>query len=395
MRASIYFIQFLKDDAASVGGGGIGTLISLLCPLLESFGHEVTVYQCADRPFDVRWGRTRVVGVPGYPGRGRSNERVVQGLRDRAGRDAGSGDRLEIFAADFFSVRNANPFAICVQNGISWDADIRLLTQRRVYHTAWGEKLFRYRCQLRGLRRFETCRNRVAVDLFFLNWYRSFRGPQVPGRIFYNPNPAPEAAWDPERERRHEPGRPLRVIFARRFFPEKGTRLVATVFAELLRLRPAVRVTLAGEGPDLEFFERAFAGDPRVTITSYQPQDALAVHREHDVAIVPSVCGEATCLSVLEAMSAGCAVVATSMGGMITQVLDGHNGVLCDATAESLLAPLVRLVDDGAWRSLMQRRGWEVSQATYGMARWRDRWRTIIRTVADPGACARTSREEC
>lgn len=380
MRVDVYFTRFLKDDAASVGGGGIGTLISLLCPLLESLGHEVTVYQCAGRDFDVRWGKTRVVGVPGFPGPGRPNERVVQGLRARARREGGDGVRIELFAADFFSVRNDNPLAICVQNGLAWDADIRLLTPRRIHHSRWGEKLFRWRCQLRGLRRFETCINRVAVDLSFLNWYRSFRGPAPGGRVFYNPNPAPEAAWDPAREHR-DPAGPVRLIFARRMVPEKGTRLIAGVLSDLLRQRPSLQVTLAGEGPDERFLRETFARDARVSVTSYRSEEALPVHRRHDLAIVPSLCGEATCLSVLEAMAAGCAVVATDRGGTITQIIDGVNGRLCSPRAAELYAVLNRLLDDPVELQRLQRAGWESSQRGFGVWRWKSRWVGILDEV--------------
>lgn len=381
MKAFIYFIQFLKDDAESVGGGGIGTLISYLCPLLEELGHEVTVYQCAGRPFDVRWRNTRVIGVPGYPGPGRSNEKVVQALRDLAFKDPHTHERIEIFAGDFFSVKNDNPYAICVQNGLAWDAAIELLTPKKIYHNPIGEKIFRYRCQMRGLKRFETCYNRVAVDLYFLNWYRSFRGPNAKGRLFYNPNPAPESDWNAERDGRRDAKKPLKIIFARRFVPEKGTRVIAAVFKSLLELRPNIEITLAGEGPDERFFVEAFSQDRRVSITSYKTEDALRIHQEHDIAVVPSLCGEATCLSVLEAMAAGCAVVATNMGGTITEIIDGFNGMLCWPAKESLLEGLLKLTDNPEERLRMQKRGWETSQKSFRLEMWQNRWRQIVETV--------------
>lgn len=380
MKAVIYFIQFLKDDAKSVGGGGIGTLISLMCPLLEEMGYEVTVYQCAGRSFDVTHGNTRVIGVPGYPGRGRSNEKVVQNLREIAVKQIGTNNIIEIFAGDFFSVKNDNPYSICVQNGLAWDSDIELLTPKRIYHGGAGEKIFRYRCQLRGLRRFETCINRVAVDLYFLNWYRSFRGRTTNGRLFYNPNPAPDSVWILDREN-VTPADPIKIIFARRFVPEKGTRVIARVFKQLLHLRPNVMITLAGDGPDTSLFEQTFASDSRVSIAPYATQEALAVHQRHDIAVIPSICGEATCLSVLEAMSAGCAVIATNMGGMITEIIDGYNGILCQPEEGALLDGLIRLIDDVQFRVMVQRRGWEVSQSSFRLGLWKERWKEIIGSV--------------
>ena len=382
MKAFIYFIQFLKDDAQSVGGGGIGTLIRHLCPLLEELGHEVTIYQCAGRTIDTKWGNTRVIGIPGYPEGRRSNERVVQNLRDEALRQAGTLERIEVFAGDFFSVKNDNPYAICVQNGLSWDASIDLLTDKKIYHTALGEKIFRYRCQMRGLRRFETCHNRVAVDLHFLNWYRSFRGPKVDGRLFYNPNPAPESEWDIQRDQ-YDESFPLRIIFARRFVPEKGTRMIADVFEELLRMRPNLAITLAGEGLDREMFERRFENDSRVVISPYPVEEALNVHKKHDIAVVPSLCGEATCLAVLEAMAAGCAVVATNMGGMITEIIDGYNGILCWPTKDDLLEGLMKLIDNPDERLRMQKRGWKISQRSFSLPQWRSRWTNIIGEILE------------
>ena len=124
-----------------------------------------------------------------------------------------------------------------------------------------------------------------------------------------------------------------------------------------------------------------FGPDGRVTITSYRTDEALAVHRRHDIAVVPSLCGEATCLAVLEAMAAGCVVAATNMGGMTTEIIDGLNGVLCWPAADSLLAGLLRLIDDADGRGRMQRLGWETSQRSFSLAAWQGRWRYVWHRV--------------
>jgi glycosyltransferase involved in cell wall biosynthesis len=357
-----------------------------LCPLLETLGHEVFVYQCAARHFKSKHGNAEVIGIPVQPGKGMPNEKVVRHFRKIARKNTGTKERVEIFAADFFAVKNNNPLAICIQNGLAWDSDITLLTPRKMHHTPLGEKLFRYRCQLRGLRRFETCYNRVAVDLYFLNWYRSFRGPSVKGRLFYNPNPAPAAHWDPNREMQITSDEPLKIIFARRFAPEKGTRMIAAVFKRLLRIRPNIEITLAGEGPDDRFLNDVFSDERRVTITSYEVEDALKVHRNHDIAVIPSLCGEATCLSVLEAMAAGCAIIATNMGGTITEIIDSFNGILCWPTEDSVLESFLKLIDAPEERLRIQKWGWETSQKSFGLEMWKNRWTGIIGEIID-GKC--------
>jgi glycosyltransferase involved in cell wall biosynthesis len=168
---------------------------------------------------------------------------------------------------------------------------------------------------------------------------------------------------------------------ARRLVPEKGTRLAAVAFKRLLELRPHVTITFAGEGADKVFLEQAFSGDGRVDFKVYHPENVVAFHRQYDIAVIPSVCGEATCLAVSEAMAAGCAVMATNMGGTITQILDGYNGILCWPEEENILNGLLRLVDDSTERNMMARRGWESSQTTFCMKGWQARWKAILEEV--------------
>jgi len=382
-RVDIYFQQFIDETTGLVGGGGIGTLISYLCPVFTAAGFQTTVYQCARQSFETAFGDCKVIGAVPHPGPKLPNEQVVARLCALAAARAAAEPRIELFAADYFSQRSANPLAIAMQNGLAWDAAIDLLTKKKLFRTRLGEKAFRLKRQYRGLGHFENCYNRVAVDLYFINWYRSFRGTVFPGRIWYNPNPAGEIAWDDSRARRADVDAPVRLIFARRLVPEKGTRLIAAVFADLLRLRPNIEIMIAGGGRDQQLFAEQFAGDKRVTVGSYAVQDTLAVHRNFDIAVIPSLCGEATCLSVVEAMAAGCAVVATNMGGMITQIIDGYNGRLCWPNQQSLLDAILWLSDHPAERLTMQRRGWEVARCAFGMAAWQARWQQIIREVVD------------
>ena len=121
----------------------------------------------------------------------------------------------------------------------------------------------------------------------------------------------------------------MRILFARRLVPEKGTRLIARVFEKLLKQRAKLEITIAGEGKDREMLAETFRGDNRVSFCTYKTDESIAMHHRHDVSVVPSLCGEGTSLTIAEAMAAGCAVVATNTGGTITQIIDGYNGVLC------------------------------------------------------------------
>ncbi len=177
--------------------------------------------------------------------------------------------------------------------GLSWDAPVEILTEKKLFRTKAGENLLRLRKQIKGIEHFENCYNRVVADLTFLNWYRSFRGPKYEGKVWYNPNPAIPTPWNFSRDEAIKNNRPVRIIYARRLVPEKGTRLAIDVFKELLLRYSNIEITIAGEGEDKSLFAQKFSHESRVTITSYNVERATEFHKGFDIALVPSVCGEA------------------------------------------------------------------------------------------------------
>ncbi len=383
MKVDIYFTEFLKENGSDIGGGGIGTQLGFLCPLLDRLGYDTTVYQCYHKHFETKFGKTAVIGIPDYPGPNRPTKEVVKHFRSIAELHTKSSERIELFAADFFSVRNNNPLAISIMQGLWWDVPIQVLTEKKVFRTKVGENILRLRRQMQGVEYFENCNNRVVADLTFLNWYRSFRGPNYEGKVWYNPNPAIKVPWNASRDKKGNRKKPVRIIFARRLVPEKGTRLAIEVFKELLDLYPAIEVTIAGEGPDKSLFEQNFGSDPRVTITSYNAKEATEFHKDFDIALVPSVCGEATSFSILEAMSAGCAVVATNMFGIITEIMSMHNGVLCFPRKDSLIEGVKFLIDDPHKRLEIQKNAWKSCQNSFSLDEWRERWKSILLEVVN------------
>ena len=380
MNVDIYFTQFLKEDGLGIGGGGIGTQLAFLCPLLDDLGFRTTVYQCYRQPLDTRWGNTTVVGISDYPGIDRPTGEVVRHFRAIANQRNNNSEHIEIFGADFFSVRNDNPLAISIMQGLAWDAPIELLTQKRMFRTAIGEKVLRLRKQIQGIKNFENCYNRVVADLSFLNWYRSFRGPKYEGKVWYNPNPAIVMPWNTTRDIRDR-NSPVRIIFARRLVPEKGTRLAIDVFKELLLLYPNIEITIAGDGDDKSLLVQTFASDPRVVVTTYNPENATEFHQNFDIAFIPSICGEATSFSILEAMSAGCAVVASNMFGIITQIIPMYNGLLCFPEKESLLQGMKYLLENPVKRLEMQKNAWLIAQNSFTIEQWKNRWKLILEEV--------------
>src|SRR5262249_59378293 len=119
---------------------------------------------------------------------------------------------------------------------------------------------------------------------------------------------------------------------------------------------PELVIAARGVVEDVPGASIAFVGDGGVTVPA-QPgfyclgalpnAEVLALYAAADVVVVPSVIPDALSRVIVEAMSAGRAVVATAVGGTPELIRDGETGRLVprgDPTA--LAAALVALLRD-------------------------------------------------
>jgi glycosyltransferase involved in cell wall biosynthesis len=142
---------------------------------------------------------------------------------------------------------------------------------------------------------------------------------------------------------------PQLVAFAGRLTEAKGVFELLQAAVGLRRAYPELRIECAGDG-DLDEFERCvnsmgLASNVRVHgwIGRRRREELLA---RASIFVLPSH-AEGLPVSLLEAMAAGCAVVATTVGGIPDVVEDGFNGLLVPpGDVRALEAALARLVAD-------------------------------------------------
>jgi glycosyltransferase involved in cell wall biosynthesis len=72
-------------------------------------------------------------------------------------------------------------------------------------------------------------------------------------------------------------------------------------------------------------------------------------------------------------MSAGCAVIATPIGGLPNLIIPGFSGILCKATYASLREGLVKLLNDRNEIRRLGRNGYEVAVASFSVDSWEER----------------------
>ena len=199
-------------------------------------------------------------------------------------------------------------------------------------------------------------------------------------RLRILPMGVPEPASGPEaaRDAAH-------VLFVGRVVEKKGVPLLIRAVDRLRRRGTAVRLTIAGAGPELAAC-RALAselGVPAEFPGAIAHADVLRLFRRATVATMPSIVApggdtEGLGLVALEAMSCGCPVVAADLPAVRSFIDDGVNGFLFRAGDDLALAQaLERVLADvaarervaaGGRRRVRERFGWDGVAAAYAEA---------------------------
>jgi len=148
--------------------------------------------------------------------------------------------------------------------------------------------------------------------------------------VIYNGiDPAPfEAAAAGRFSRRRHAGE-IVVGTAARFAVQKGLSYFLEAAAALAPLFPQMRFLLIGDGPErpaLEKLASRLSLPGRLTLCGHR-NDLPRLLAGIDIFVLPSLT-EGFSLTLLEAAAAGCAVVATRVGGVPEVITDGVHGLL-------------------------------------------------------------------
>jgi glycosyltransferase involved in cell wall biosynthesis len=138
----------------------------------------------------------------------------------------------------------------------------------------------------------------------------------------------------------------LTVAHIGSLIPQKGWELAAQAIVVAAKQGIPCRMIIAGAGPG-ESIARKMARD-NPGIIEYQgfvadPRRTLMP--EIDILVLLSS-QEGLPMSIIEAMSVGLPVIATSVGGIPEAVIDGKTGFLIDRQSSQLIAILKKLIDD-------------------------------------------------
>ena len=224
-----------------------------------------------------------------------------------------------------------------------------------------------------------NCQFITAPSMEVLQAVRShYRFTLAKSRVIPNPldSAAEECKWD------REYCDPKRILFVGRFDRRKGGDVVLRVFAELASIYPNLTLTFVGpdigiKGPDkktLSFERFTHENLPewcrsRIQFRGQMPHSELmSLRRKCFLTIVASQY-EIMPYSVLEAMSLGCPIVATNVGGIPEMIQDRHNGLLVPSQDPSKMSAACKaLLDDPAFAASLGDQSWNDCRELYGPA---------------------------
>lgn len=367
----IVYTNFLDEETKRLTVGGIQTYILNLSKLIKSLGHDVIIYQRSTKS-DFNCCIENDIIVKGkYFKKKKRMYYTVHALSEYCISESDPSDII-IFASEAHSIPTTN-YSITIQHGICWDIPT---------HVNWGSMLnrmymlFRTRKAYIEIKRLIGSNKVVCVDYNFVNWYRT--------QIAYQDidfDVIPNFTEIPEYIQRDTANDEIKIIFARRFFPYRGTRIFAEAIEKLLQKYNNISVLIAGSGPDEEYLKDKFMSNKRVSITSFLTTDSLKIHSEYDIAVVPTIGSEGTSLSLLEAMASGCAAIATNVGGMTNIILSGYNGLLINPTAKDIENAIEKLILNPELRNKLSKNGYETVKEAFSKERWQKQWENIIQNI--------------
>ncbi len=169
-----------------------------------------------------------------------------------------------------------------------------------------------------------------------------------------------------------------------RLSPPKGVTYLLRALPEIVARVPRAVLIVAGEGPleqDLKAeAERLVLGNHLKFVGPRADMPELL--GLFDLYVLPSV-SEGLPMVLLEAMAAGCPIVATSVGGVPSAIEDGVNGLLVPPRNPAMLAgAVIKVLEDGELRRRFTLAGRQVFAARFSAETMTRRYERLYRREA-------------
>ena len=367
MKIFLLHNQYFDKDGVIRKIGGVETYMEMLARLIQKEGYEPIICQYSNKPF--------TKDLDGFTIKGYEVSTIKE-LYLTIRPEIDVNHDIVIFSNDVMVCKTDLKRVISIQHGIA--CDVPYFSGNKFLNI-----LRRIRYIQKTINRFETSPRRVCVDYNFYNCYKLLSPNVIEPHITVIPNfciqsLTKEQLTEKLNQRKHEN---IKIIFARRFVELRGAVLFARAATKILSHHPNVEITIAGEGPCESRMKRILNGYmDRVCFTKYLPSESFEIHKEHDIAVIPTIGSEGTSLSLLEAMGAGCYVVATPVGGMSNIIINGYNGKFTMPNEESLVASMNDAILS-VRTSNIQKNALDIIHRSFSLERWEAQWAELLKSI--------------
>lgn len=359
--------RYYDVDCGQCTVGGIQTYITSLRKIIEELGWSCIIYQTYTSDREVQFGNTKIVQSYAPP-----NIQDLKKIRTSLNKCMEHFDienDILLFTTDSRILKSSAKKSIAIQHGISWDIP-RHENKSSLFNSIYTFNRSRHAFKI--LERLRNVTNVVCVDYNFQNWYRAVAAYEaVDLKVIPN--------FTQIAQKNEKPKDRINIIFARRFEIYRGTRIFANAVAKVLNEHENVFVTVAGSGPDEEYLKNKLSPyGEHVTFTRYTSDESLKIHADKHIAVVPTIGSEGTSLSLLEAMSAQCAVVCSNVGGMTNIVIDSYNGIMISPRENELYEAITKLVGDKQLRENLSIAAYETVKYGFSYEKWMNSWKKVL-----------------
>lgn len=362
----ILYSRYLNEKH-EVTIGGVQTYITDLCQICLELDIKVRIVQFASQDFV--YDMPNGVKCFGFYVSEKKAKKRYQILYDKSVMTRDSEDTITLFATDNIIPRKVKGRALAIQHGIFWDMPA-------VKERFWLKQILARMRHITDLKqRMDKIETLICVDYNFVNWYRT-QVDTIKSNVKIIPN------YTKIMPPINKPDDVVNIIFARRLFNYRGTRVFTSAIKMVLENNSNVRVTIAGSGPDEQFMKDNLSSFSNVIFTKYESNESLYIHKTQHIAVVPSTGSEGTSLSLLEAMSAQCAVVCTDIGGLTNIVLDGFNGKMVEAgSVEQLYEAIKFLIENADERQRLAENGYQTVKSAFSKEKWVQSWKRVFEAI--------------
>lgn len=165
---------------------------------------------------------------------------------------------------------------------------------------------------------------------------------------------------------------------------EKGVIFLFEAFILLLKKYKNIRLILVGQGNasnELEIRRREMGLEGRIDLPGYYKGNISSLISSFDIYVFPSL-WEGLPYSILEALRAGCVIVATNVGGIPEAICNQKNGILIQPKSAIAIADAIeRLMNEASYCETISRNAKTKFESTFTLAKMEERVKGMLEII--------------